>query len=69
MLQDDSATEVVLKAVDYGAIGVTISTLVGWMPGLAAILSVIWLTYRIRTQRAEMKLRELELKNLEKESQ
>jgi len=65
----DAASEVALRAADYGAIGVMLSTLIGWMPGLAAVLSVIWLTYRIRTQRAELKLRELELKNLQKESQ
>lgn len=68
MVQHEGSTEVVLKAADYGAIGVAVSTLVGWMPHMAALLSVIWLGYRILTQRAELKLRELELSNLQKES-
>lgn len=67
MVQHENTTEVVLKAADYGAVGVAVSTLVGWMPGIAAVLSVIWLAYRIRTQRAELKLRQLELKLLQKE--
>jgi hypothetical protein len=69
MVQHENTSEVILKAADYGAIGVAVTTLVGWLPHVAALLSIIWLAFRILTQRAELKLRELELKNLQKESQ
>lgn len=61
----ESNTEVVLKAADYGAVGIAVSTLVGWMPGVAAVLSVVWLGFRILTQREELRIRQLERKKLE----
>jgi hypothetical protein len=61
----DSNTEVVLKAADYSAVGLAVSTLVGWMPGVAAVLSVVWLALRILTQREEFRIRRLERKKLE----
>lgn len=61
----ESNTEVVLKAADYGAVGLAVSTLVGWMPGVAAVLSVVWLGFRILTQREELRIRRLERKKLE----
>lgn len=64
----ESNTEVVLKAADYGAIGLAVSTLVGWMPGVAAVLSVVWLAFRILTQREELRIRRLERKKLEEDA-
>jgi hypothetical protein len=61
----ESNTEVVLKAADYGAVGLTVSTLVGWMPGIAAVLSVVWLAFRILTQYEELRIRRHERKNLD----
>jgi hypothetical protein len=64
----ESNTEVILKAADYGAIGLAVSTLVGWMPGVAAVLSVVWLALRILTQREEFRIRRLERKKLEEDA-
>lgn len=61
----ESNAEVVLKAADYGAVGLAVSTLVGWMPGVAAVLSVVWLAFRILTQHEELRIRRLERKKLE----
>lgn len=64
----ESNTEVVLKAADYGAIGLAVSTLVGLMPHVAAVLSVVWLAFRILTQREELRIRRLERKKLEEDA-
>ena len=67
-MKNDPGTEQFLKTLDYGAIGVTVSTLLGWLPHVAAILSVVWLVYRIKTQILEKRIKELELKKLEGQS-
>lgn len=67
-MKNDPGTEQILKTLDYGAIGVTVSTLLGWLPHVAAILSIVWLVYRIKTQILETRIKELELKKLEGQS-
>jgi hypothetical protein len=64
----ESNTEAVLKVVDYSAIGLAVTTVVGWMPGVAAVLSVVWLAFRILTQHEELRIRRLERKKLEEEA-
>ena len=64
----ESNTEAVLKVVDYSAIGLAVTTVVGWMPGVAAVLSVVWLAFRILTQQEELRIRRLERKKLEEGS-
>lgn len=64
----ESNAEVVLKAADYGAVGLAVSTLVGWMPGVAAVLSVVWIAFRILTQHEELRIRRLERKKLEEDA-
>jgi hypothetical protein len=34
-------------AVDIGAVGTAGATLVGWLPHVASILSIVWLAIRI----------------------
>lgn len=67
-MKHDPGTEQILKTLDYGAIGVTVTSLLGWIPHVAAILSVVWLVYRIKTQILETRIKELELKKLEGQS-
>ena len=67
-MKNDPGTEQILKTLDYGAIGVTVSTLLGFLPHVAAVLSIIWLVYRIKTQALEKRIKELELKRLEDQS-
>jgi hypothetical protein len=64
----ESNTEAVLKVADYSAIGLAVTTVVGWMPGVAAVLSVVWLAFRILTQHEELRIRRLERKKLEEEA-
>lgn len=66
-MKHDPGTEQILKTLDYGAIGVTITSLLGWIPHVAAILSVVWLVFRIKTQILEKRIKELELKRLEEQ--
>lgn len=40
-------TEGAKRAVDTGAIGVALGTLFNWLPGIASLLTVIWMTLRI----------------------
>jgi hypothetical protein len=56
-----------MKAVDYGAVGVAVSTFFGWMPSIAAFLSVVWLVPRILTQIEEYRIKRRERIEAEKE--
>lgn len=40
-------TEPVTSTLDFSAVGVAVATFFGWLPQVAALLSVIWLVLRI----------------------
>lgn len=60
MVGAGSNSEDLMKAMDYGAVGVAVSTFFGWMPSIAAFLSVVWLVPRILTQIEEYRLKRRE---------
>lgn len=42
-----SAPQQMVKAVDGAAVGTMLATLVGWLPSIAAIFTIIWTAIRI----------------------
>lgn len=34
-------------AADYAAFGVIVTTIIGWLPAISALLSIVWLLLRI----------------------
>lgn len=49
-------TETIKTFFDWGALGTLIATLASWLPGVAALLAVIWWAYRIHETRLQVKL-------------
>ena len=53
-------TQQVIKAAgDATAYGTVIATLVGWLPSVAALFSILWLTIQITEKIADKKFHEL----------
>jgi hypothetical protein len=54
-------SEAAKHAFDVGAVGVALGTLFNWLPGIASLLTVIWMVLRIYetflTIRAKLELR------------
>jgi uncharacterized membrane protein YciS (DUF1049 family) len=46
----DNLSEPVKHWLDIGAIGGVVATLFGWVPQIAALLSVIWICLRITNE-------------------
>jgi hypothetical protein len=44
-----------LHWLDAGSVGVAVATFFGWMPNIAALLSVVWLLLRIYQTYSEIK--------------
>lgn len=50
---DSHISEAVKSAADLGAIGGTVAILAGWLPSLAAVLTVAWLAVRLYNEVAK----------------
>jgi uncharacterized membrane protein YciS (DUF1049 family) len=56
----DSLSEPVKRSIDLVSFGALLSTIIGWLPPVGAVLSIFWIGARLRNELLEHRIKQQE---------